>query len=270
MPENPVPGYGDLSEKDLLEFLHAIECEDEALQNEADKVDQAELEEQSWFESLKEQESQATTEYIKTASPSQKSADMRKIHSERRLLKTRIQRAAFDQSEIPLTQKLTNEDIKTLIEVLTEDQVALVNRYSDYVTARVKALLLPFIPSALKRAFREFPHAVKACPGFLYRASAEYGESKVFFVKPDVPYYFPQGTEMSVLRGGRPDFICAVDRAVLKYHQSRERLFNKETSIASAMPKYGITTYFHLLNHNVIWFSKLYLKKTGKPLKLVD
>ena len=264
----PIPG---LSEKELLEFLHEVECMDESLEQAEVKAQESEYEERSWFESIKEQEAQAITNHIVTASSQQKSENAKKIHNERRLLKTRIQRAAFDQSEIPLTQKLTNEDVKMLIEVLTEEQVNLVERYAVYITARVKALLLPLIPSQLRRSFKEFPHSVKACPGFLYRASEEYGKGTTFFVKPEVPYYFEQGYEMEVLRKNiRPEYICAIDRAVLKYHQSRERLFNKETSIASSIPKYGIKSYFNLLNHNVIWFSKLYLKKTGTPLKLVD
>lgn len=268
MDVTPMPG---LSERELLEFLHEIECMEDALTEEETKVEEAEAEEQSWFESIKEQEQQATSERIANNAPSERAEIAQRMHAERKLLKTRIQRSAFDQSEIPLTDKLTNEDVKMLIEVLTEDLARLVEKSAVFIASRIKSLLLPLIPGPLRKAYRQYPESVKACQGFLYRASQEYGEGKTFFVKPDVPYFFEQGSEMEVLRQAvSPEIICALDRHVRDYHRKRERLFNKETSIASSIPKYGIHTYFTLLNHNVIWFSKLYLKKTGKPLKLVD
>lgn len=268
MDMTPTPG---LSERELLEFLHEIACMEDTLVEEEAKVEEAESEEQSWFESIKEQDRQAISEHITHDAPSERAELARKMQAERKLLKTRIQRSAFDQSEIPLTDKLTNDDIKVLIEALTEDLAALVEKSAIFITARIKSLLLPLIPGPLRKAYREYPYSVKACPGFLYRASEEYGEGKTFFVKPEIPYFFEQGTEMEVLRKSiQPEIICALDRHVRDYHRKRERLFNKETSIASSIPKYGIQTYFTLLNHNVIWFSKLYFKKTGKPLKLID
>lgn len=124
-----------LSERELLEFLHEIECMEDALTEEETKVEEAEAEEQSWFESIKEQEQQATSERIANNAPSERAEIAQRMHAERKLLKTRIQRSAFDQSEIPLTDKLTNEDVKMLIEVLTEDLERLVEKSAVFIAS---------------------------------------------------------------------------------------------------------------------------------------
>ena len=157
-----------------------------------------------------------------------------------------------------------------LIEAVTEEQAGLVEYYSVYITKRIKALLTPLIPSILRAALKSFPNSVKECPGFLYRVCDEEGKEKVFFVKPPIPYFIEQGTEMQVIKSCDPAHVQSINKAVLRYHNHREKLFAKETAIASAVSRFGIRSYFNLLNHNVIWFSRLYLKKTGKPLKLVD
>lgn len=263
---SPQPG---LNEKELLEFLHEIASMDEAIAEEEAAVEKSELEEQSWFEAIKEKENEGVKRMIYMPSD-ERAEKTQRMHRERVLLKTRIQRSAFDQSEIPLTQKLSKDDIKLLIDALTEKQVALVEHYALYITASVKTLLLQFIPGVLRRAYRQYPNSLKECPGFLYRTKENYG-NKIFFVKPQMPYFIEQGTEMDFIRSIEEAYnVAAIDKAVFNYHQARERLFTKETGIAAAIPRYGLKTYFDLLNHNVVWFSSFYLKKTGKPLKLVD
>ena len=263
---SPQPG---LNEQELLEFLHEITSMDEAISEEEAAVEESELEEQSWFEAIKEEKNKEVKRMIYEPS-GERAERTQKMHRERVLLKTRIQRSAFDQSELPLTERLSKDDIKLLIDALTEKQVALVEHYTLYITARIKALLLPFIPGVLRKAYRRFPNALKECPGFLYRTEEDYG-NKIFFVKPQIPYFIEQGTEMDFIRSlDESHNVAAIDKAVSNYHQARERLFTKETGIAAAIPRYGLKTYFDLLNHNVVWFSSFYLKKTGKPLKLVD
>lgn len=272
--------YGDLSEKELLEFLWAIESEDEDLAESQKHVREIEdnLEVNNQVPDIPEKEVIPEKDNhpkiriedrpdFYNLSPAEHGERTRKYAAERRLLKTRLQRAAFDQSEIPLTKQLTPNDIRTLITILTKDKRDLMFKYEKYAHKRLTDLLRPLIPKSLRRAYTDYPQSVLSCPGFMYRVVTK-DQKYTFFTKPDIPYYFEQGTELEQLKGIYPPFITKIDQAIISYYQCREELFEKEVSIASRISKHVIHTYFDLLKFNVMWFNALYEHYTGKVLCL--
>lgn len=181
----------------------------------------------------------------------------------RDLHKIEINRMAFDQKILPLSDKITLEHKRLIIELLTMPLRELIVKYENYVNKRIEKLLMPVIPAAVKLANAKWPWIFIQNPGFLYKTRIKLnGESKTFWAEPKVPYYFKQGTEQAVLEERdislAPYFLDSVDRAIFRWYATREKLAEREVHFASKMINIKGNTYYHLLMLNPFWFEKLY------------
>lgn len=233
---------------DLLEYFSEVELDNDDLEEGAKEV---------------EDESQTLAEETSTDRPvlsKYNNVDLHKL-----ALKTSLQRAAFDQSEINVYEPLDRSELKRLIELLTEKLKAHSLKYENKINLHVAKLLSKHIPWQIRKLYADYPMCVRRSSGFLYRATQD-GVTKVFFVHPDVPYYFEQGTEMEFLRAVYPDMLSKIDKWVFCYYNAQTCLIEREVSIATALSRRRMSTYFDLLKYNVRWFDVLYKDKTGKSL----
>lgn len=264
--------YGDLSEKDLLEFINALENEDEDLLESLEHV--REVEESLEIDNEKPDPIDPEKIALKdrpdyyNLTPEQHGERTKAYAAERHLMKTRLHRAAFDQTDVELSGSISNDLLKELIVILTAEKRALVKKYEDHIERRITNLLAPLIPKILRTTYNRHPQSVKSCPGFIYRSSEKYGKGRTYFVKPKLPYFFEQGTESDVLHASDPSLVSRLDETVLNYHLAKQELFEKEVSIAARIQKHRLYTYFDLLKFNVMWFNALYEHLTGHVLCL--
>jgi hypothetical protein len=103
-----------------------------------------------------------------------------------------------------------------------------------------------------------YPASIRISPGFLYKASEEFGRGLTFWAIPNIPYYFAQNTEQEILKKQKPELLISVDRAVGLYHEHKEKRAKKELKYASTIIQKGVRTYFDLLKLNPFWFEILY------------
>lgn len=186
-----------------------------------------------------------------------------KYNHNRDLHKIEINRMAFDQKILPLSEKITLEHKRLVIELLTQPLRELIVKYENYINKRIAALLMPVIPAAVKLASAKWPWIFIQNPGFLYKTRITHnGESKTFWAEPKVPYFFKQGTEQIILEERDaslvPYFLDSVDRAIFRWYSTREKLTEREVHFASKMINIKGNTYYHLLMLNPFWFEKLY------------
>ena len=185
-----------------------------------------------------------------------------KYKQNRDLRKIEINRMAFDQKLLPLNDRIPVEHKRLVIELLTKPLRILIIKYEQYINNRITKLLSPAIPAAVKLAAIKWPWIFISNPGFLYKTSSHFGEVKTFWVTPNLPYFFKQGTEQTILEERdaslSPYFLDCVDRAIHKWYAAREKLAEREVYYASKMINIKGNTYYHLLMLNPFWFEKLY------------
>lgn len=169
--------------------------------------------------------------------------------------KLEIQREAINSTFINIYSKMSNDNKRLLIELLTQEYSKIMIRSEKFINKRIEALLKPYIPHILKMCKARFPEAMIQNPGFMYVASKEYGEGKMIWVTPNIPYYFAQGTEMQVLRENEEKFLYAIDKAVVQFHKSRETLAERE--MRYAMKLRSVTTFYELVQKNPFWYDTL-------------
>lgn len=191
------------------------------------------------------------------------SDSVKRYHKNRDLRKVEINRIAFNQKILPLNDRIPTEQKRLVIELLTKPLRILIAKYEDYITRRITKLLAPAIPNPIKLAYLKWPWIFIANPGFMYKTSSHFGEVKQFWVTPKLPYYFPQGTEQTILEERdaslTPYFLDCIDRAIHRYYTAKENLAKREVMYASKMINIKGNTYYHLLLLNPFWFEKLYL-----------
>lgn len=271
-----VKQYGDLENKELLEFLNEIKSDDEDIQEakiEADKkialdeefLNTPELPENNEIEAYYGDKAWCISEKkavllcenqhkINMASTTAIKQRTQRLKNER----IRIQRQAFNQNYIHLNDTIEKENIKLLISLLVKEHAAMAHKYEAFINRRLTILLNPFIPKKLRTCKALYPDSVRVCSGFLYRASKEFGRGLTFWAMPDIPYYFAQGTEQKILIEHKPEFLISIDKAVSSYHDYRNKMTRKELKCASTIIQKGIRTYFDLLKLNPFWFEILY------------
>ena len=281
--------YGDLSDKELLEFFADIMsgdeeieeaeasadekiCDEEAQSMLSELPENAEIEayygDKAWVKPYSKTKSLDHGVILRSPEVKQKAAEGIKeanIKKSQRLKedRIRIQREAFNQNYIQLSSQIDKPNVQLLISLLTKEHNDMVNRYSNFINRRLAALLGPFIPRRLRSCKVLYPKSVRICPGFMYKASEEYGGGLTFWATPSIPYYFEQGTEQELLLKNKPEFLYSVDKAVLFYHEHLKKRQEKELRYASTIIQNGVRSYFDLLKLNPFWFEILYneLKK---------
>lgn len=285
--------YGDLTEKELFEFLDEICEDDENIQEaQSEAIEKIAIEEEHVELSEEEQENKeieahygdnawrgsirfGTNGVHLHGSEGQRQLNMagaEALRQKSRRLKEdriRIQREAFNQEYIRLSDKIGNEKIKLLISLLVKEHTRMIDKYSAYINKRLTALLNPFIPRRLRICKSLYPDSIKICPGFLYKASKEYGAGLTFWAMPSIPYYFVQNTEQQVLIEHKSPFLVNVDQSIKFYHDHCVKRADKELKYASLIYQKGVYSYFDLLKLNPFWFEVLYNDLLNKVQEIV-
>lgn len=286
--------YGDLTEKELFEFLDEIKSDDEDIQEaQSEAIEKITLEEEHVELSEEEQENrEIEARYgdkmpwtglgpnncrgVKLFGPEgQRRAAMASIEAKRkksqRLKEDRIciQREAFRQEYIRLSDPIGNERIKLLVSSLVKEHTRMVDKYSTYINKRLTTLLNPFIPRRLRICKSLYPDSIRPCPGFLYKASEEYGAGLTFWAMPNIPYYFAQNTEQKVLMEHKSPFLVNVDQSIKFYHEHFKKRADKELKYASLIYQKGVYSYFDLLRLNPFWYEVLYNDLQSKIKEMV-
>lgn len=286
--------YGDLTEKELFEFLDEIKSDDEDIQEaQSEAIEKITLEEEHVELSEEEQENrEIEARYgdkmpwtglgpnncrgVKLFGPEgQCRAAMASIEAKRKKSqrlkedRIRIQREAFRQEYIRLSDPIGNERIKQLVSSLVKEHTRMVDKYSTYINKRLTTLLNPFIPRRLRICKSLYPDSIRPCPGFLYKASEEYGAGLTFWAMPNIPYYFAQNTEQKVLMELKSPFLVNVDQSIKFYHEHLKKRTDKELKYASLIYQKGVYSYFDLLRLNPFWYEVLYNDLQNKIKEIV-
>ena len=286
--------YGDLTEKELFEFLDEIKSDDEDIQEaQSEAIEKITLEEEHVELSEEEQENrEIEARYgdkmpwtglgpnncrgIKLFGPEgQRRAAMAGVEAKRKKSqrlkedRIRIQREAFRQEYIRLSDPIGNERIKLLVSSLVKEHTRMVDKYSTYINKRLTTLLNPFIPRRLRICKSLYPNSIRPCPGFLYKASEEYGAGLTFWAMPNIPYYFVQNTEQKVLIERKSPFLTNVDQSIKFYHEHLKKRADKELKYASLIYQKGVYSYFDLLRLNPFWYEVLYNDLQNKIKEMV-
>jgi hypothetical protein len=286
--------YGDLTEKELFEFLDEIKSDDEDIQEaQSEAIEKITLEEEHVELSEEEQENREiearygdkmpwtglgpnNCQGVKLLGPEgQRRAAMASIEAKRKKSqrlkedRIRIQREAFRQEYIRLSDPIGNERIKLLVSSLVKEHTRMVDKYSTYINKRLTTLLNPFIPRRLRICKSLYPDSIRPCPGFLYKASEEYGAGLTFWAMPNIPYYFAQNTEQKVLMEHKSPFLVNVDQSIKFYHEHFKKRADKELKYASLIYQKGVYSYFDLLRLNPFWYEVLYNDLQNKIKEMV-
>lgn len=286
--------YGNLTEKELFEFLDEIKSDDEDIQEaQSEAIEKIALEEEHVELSEEEQENrEIEARYgdkmpwtglgsnnchgVKLFGPEeQRRIAMASIEAKRKKSqrlkedRIRIQREAFRQEYIRLSDPIGNERIKLLVSLLVKEHTRMVDKYSTYINKRLTTLLNPFIPRRLRICKSLYPDSIRLCPGFLYKASEEYGAGLTFWAMPNIPYYFAQNTEQKVLMEHKSQFLVNVDQSIKLYHEHLKKRTDKELKYASLIHRKGVYSYFDLLRLNPFWYEVLYNDLQNKIKELV-
>lgn len=296
--------YGDLNESELYEFLHIIESGDDDLA-EAEKTSEQIIEAEEeclpdemlddawaykrrWVKTedgrfkaefdliLKSEEDEYKQELKKLAEEEKaklkEMAIQRSVEREKRRAQRKIDihRAAFNQSNILLSDEVPRELLTKLIQSLTSIHTEMIDKLYTYINNRLGTLLMPLIPRIVKHCAKQFPHSVLKCQGFMYVASKEYGRERYFWATPNIPYFFKQGTEQDILKKYKSTFLYNIDKAISQYDYHRDMLNQKEIRYAAALINKGVRTYFDLLKYNPFWFEKLYRIVTQEELCITN
>lgn len=286
--------YGDLTEKELFEFLDEIKSDDEDIQEaQSEAIEKITLEEEHVELSEEEQENrEIEARYgdkmpwtglgpnncrgVKLFGPEgQRRAAMASIEAKRKKSqrlkedRIRIQREAFRQEYIRLSDPIGNERIKLLVSSLVKEHTRMVDKYSTYINKRLTTLLNPFIPRRLRICKSLYPNSIRPCPGFLYKAGEEYGAGLTFWAMPNIPYYFAQNTEQKVLMEHKSPFLVNVDQSIKFYHEHFKKRADKELKYASLIYQKGVYSYFDLLRLNPFWYEVLYNDLQNKIKEMI-
>lgn len=269
--------YGDLTDKELFEFLSEIQGGDEDIEDaqlEADEniaieeqislvesSENAEIEAYYGEDAWRKLKKDVTFLHGDVAQRRLNSASNKAIRQKAQRLKEdriRIQRFAFTQETIRMSDEIKTESIKVLISLLVKEHTRMLNQYEVFINKRLTTLLNPLIPKRLRLCKMLYPASIRISPGFLYKASEEFGRGLTFWAIPNIPYYFAQNTEQEILKKQKPELLISVDRAVGLYHEHKEKRAKKELKYASTIIQKGVRTYFDLLKLNPFWFEILY------------
>lgn len=285
--------YSNLEDKELLEFIAEIEGSDENIEETEANADKkiSNKEAQSILSELPENaeieayygddawrkppiytgyRDRITVLYGPEAK--QKAAEGRREAAKRkgqRLKKDRlrIQREAFNQERIRLSDQIEKEHMPLLIAALTKEHTRMINKYSNFINNRLTSLLNPFIPRRLRNCRLLYPNSIRMSPGFMYTASKDYGNGLTFWATPLIPYYFEQNTEQKILLKNKSSSLYAIDKAVIFYHEHLKKRQEKELKYASIIIQKRVSSYYDLLKLNPFWFEILYNELENNELE---
>lgn len=153
--------------------------------------------------------------------------------------------------EVWLHLAIDVEDLSELIRRLTADLTHKISETKRLLLGRVEKALRVDMPFDLKRVFSKFPQAFIEHPGFLYINSEAYGGYKIW-LKPNIPYFYKQFSEMDILQGCEDYTNYTLDKYVERYFVLKAELNKKELALAVKLDK--VHTRLDLLEMNVGYF----------------
>lgn len=289
--------FENLNDEELREFLHIIESDNDSIleaEEEASKniIDEEEclpdemLSDNAWKASLQWEKTENGKYVFAGVNYNLKSVydeEKKKIQelnrkkgpefsstaaAKRRQRKIEINRAAFNQQDIHISDKIGQELLKQLIVSLVKPHTDMINKLDEFINKRFALLLRPLIPNILKQCAKQYPNSVMKCQGFFYIASEEYGGRQKFWATPDIPYFFTQGTEQDILKKHRSKYLYNIDKAIAQYNYHITEKNKKEVKYATALVNRNVQTYYDLIKYSPFWFEKIYEIVTQKQLAL--
>ena len=142
-----------------------------------------------------------------------------------------VQQNTMHELYEPLQPKL----LKALITEITEDARNKMYKQKIMLTSRLEIHLLAHIPNIVRRAYDNYPHVFKRCPGFQYEVSEHFGGYKLF-VEPEIPDYFTD--YMAVVHDKLDTHIFQYDKLVERYYEYSKELIKEETRWAFKFSKH--------------------------------
>lgn len=174
-----------------------------------------------------------------------------------------IARKAFLQNKIPISKKLPSSEKSLLILLLTSPIQDQIEKYKVSINKRFTLLLKSFIPRYLNMAFKRNSKVFRPFPGFLYRASEEFGAGHLFWATPNIVSYWGadiniQNDVLTKVAPNKRNSLSNLDVAVKRYYNLVNKKSEMEISIASKLFLNNINTYKKLLNYNPTWFTTIF------------
>lgn len=189
-----------------------------------------------------------------------------------RIRRVLIKRKLIDEGNVTLLTLIVPKYIKKkIIPFKTQQMVQSVAKYRELINKRIANCMSPLFPEKIRvaramcgsRPFKEHP-------GFLWKTPESYGNYSVW-VRPDIPYFFDQFTEMQIIRE-KCDInkVNAIDAAIQFYMLSIEKLSRREANLAIKLTR--LDTFGDILNFDVdtfIYIYDLYKKAQEEEARLL-
>lgn len=288
MEEFKATSYGDLSDKEFAEFLSEIECSDDEMENlrldadnhirEADEKslmsepiaeepeENVQVEEFYGEDAWRKLNSDAlylNPDEISRKNQAKSTQGIKARSARMREERLTIQREAFNQTLISLSDPIRESELRRLIQILVQEHTRMMDKYAAFINRRLEVLLNPLIPRRIRVCRMLHPESVRVSPGFMYRAKV--GDKELsFWATPSIPYYFEQGTEQQILSGDKLEFLKAVDKAVASYYAHEEKRAQREVKYATSLLRARVKTWFDLLKLNPYWYETLFKEVTDE------
>lgn len=159
-----------------------------------------------------------------------------------------IKREAVADADL-LTELISRKQLTELIRLIVKPDTDKTAQLVDYINYNARLALSPLIPKDVIRVYNRYKNKntslMPRSPGFLYKASPEWGRYYDFWVTPDIPCYLPQFMEQSLIEQFSPDRLLKMDKHIIAYHRTIQNRSKLELRLASKL--YGIVTRYDLL-----------------------
>lgn len=149
-----------------------------------------------------------------------------------------------------LTDPVAKEHAKMVIPYMVEPYFNSIERTKRVITDCVTRLVNALIPYPLKAVRTQYgTRPFVSHPGFAWECSPEYNSHK-YWVVPNSIYYFPQFSEMRILRENYPpERLLVVDKAIDRLLNAQINIRKRQTQIAIKLGY--VMNYEDLINFNI-------------------
>lgn len=185
-------------------------------------------------------------------------------HAKRRALDRKIKEEAINQTYLNLNAPIEIENKQLLISLLVKGYNDKMTQYESTINKTMEDCFKQIIPNQIIKTWNEYPDTCVPFPGFTYKCGKEYGQSKEFFVKMNLPMYFRPDVCQGIFHETWPDKVPLLEKRIALFHYHRD--LKTKTEVKYAKSLVAITTYFQLLERKTYWYGLLIdeLKKQNK------
>ena len=172
-------------------------------------------------------------------------------HERTRFRKNTLKRIiALSEHSSILLDEINKEHAKMIIPFMVEPYKNSIEKTKKVITKCATRLLSALIPYPLKAIRTQYgTRPFISHPGFVWECSPEYNSHR-YWIVPDTLYYFPQFSEMDVLRENYPkEKLFVVDNAIDRLLQAQINIRKRQTQIAIKVSY--LENYEDLINFNV-------------------